>query len=406
MNALPESEQDTGSVSQTSAADSDLGNNRDAFTWLTLANALLRRRRILMVVTGVAVIGAATISLFTNRTYTARAQLILREAPSPVSQFATLAAQFGIGIGQPSAGGSQFYIELLASRELLREAVLTEYRVAAGRDLRDTVQATLVELYDVEGETVEDRIEAAISDLRSSLLAEDDRKSGMFVVEATADRPELAVQLNDRLIELLHRLNLEKRQSEAAPERQFVETRMELARRELERVEGELERFLDQNRQYELSPQLSFEVARLQRRVEFRQQLYTALAQAYEQARATEVRDTPVFTVFEHADLRTMSAGGPRPIRNGLFGLIVGGFLAVAIALVVDFGAREARANPEEYAHMRSLWQTTTAELRLPSVVARVRSSDGRGATQAEPSPGRGPGLSTPTPSRSSDHET
>ena len=405
MNALPESEQDTGSASQTSAADSDLGNNRDAFTWLTLANALLRRRRIVIVVTGAAVIGAATISLFTNPTYTARARLTLREAPSQASQFVTLAAEFRIPVRQPVAPESQFYIELLGSRELLREAVLTEYRVAAEGDPRDTVQATLVQLYQVRGETIEDRIEAAIAHLRSSLLAKDDRKSGMFVVEATADRPELAVQLNDRLIELLHRLNLEKRQSDAAPEREFLETRMELARRQLERVERELEQFLDQNRQYGQSPELSFEAARLQRRVDFRQEVYTALAQAYEQARAAEVRDTPVFTVFEHADLRTVSGGGPRPIRNGLLALVVGSLLAGALALVVDFGARETRAHPEEYAHMRSLWRATTSEFQLRRLAATLRSSDGSGATQdgLSPPPERG---TVPAQSDGPDPET
>ncbi|MEX2156173.1 MAG: hypothetical protein WD773_04980 [Gemmatimonadales bacterium] len=63
-----------------------------------------------------------------------------------------------------------------------------------------------------------------------------------------------------------------------------------------------------------------------------RRQITASLMQAYEQARIDEVRNTPVVTVIEPANLpATSDARGL--IKNGLLGLILGLMLFVASAL-------------------------------------------------------------------------
>ena len=99
--------------------------------------------------------------------------------------------------------------------------------------------------------------------------------------------------MNRRLLELVTEFNQERRQSQAAAERRFVEARREEAKGELEEAERNLQRFLEQNRSYESSPQLVFEAQRLQRSVDINQQLYTSLAQSYEQARIAETVTHP-----------------------------------------------------------------------------------------------------------------
>jgi len=92
------------------------------------------------------------------------------------------------------------------------------------------------------------------------------------------------------------------RQSQAAAERGFTEERMAEAQEELRAAENELQRFLQNNRQFQNSPELVFQHDRLQRRVAMRQQVYTSLVQSYEQARIDEVPNTPVITVVEYAE--------------------------------------------------------------------------------------------------------
>src|SRR5690606_31231281 len=108
----------------------------------------------------------------------------------------------------------------------------------------------------------------------------------------TTPWPELSELLNRELLNLVGEYNMQRRQSNAAAERSFVEARLEESRHELVGAESDLKSFMEQNRRFDEAPQLRLEAARLQRRVDLRQQVYASLAQAYEQARIEEVRNT------------------------------------------------------------------------------------------------------------------
>src|SRR2546428_650042 len=119
-----------------------------------------------------------------------------------------------------------------------------------------------------------------------------------FLPEAPpANRSALSGLASELGLALVNTFNLERRQSRAAQEKRFVETRRTEARDELQVAEDRLKSFLERNRDYRNSPQLVFDQERLAREVALRQQLLTSLSQAYEQARIDEVRDTPVITV-------------------------------------------------------------------------------------------------------------
>jgi uncharacterized protein involved in exopolysaccharide biosynthesis len=64
-------------------------------------------------------------------------------------------------------------------------------------------------------------------------------------------------------------------------------------------AENRLQSFMQQNRVYNTAPRLSFEQDRLSREVQNRQQIVNVLAQAFEQAKIDEVRDTPVITILD-----------------------------------------------------------------------------------------------------------
>jgi hypothetical protein len=95
-------------------------------------------------------------------------------------------------------------------------------------------------------------------------------------------------------------------------------------------------------------------MARLQRQVDLRQQVYVALAQSYEQARIDEVRTTPVVTVVEAPETFVQRAPG-NVITVGILALIVGLVLAAAWAFLADILRRQRELHPEHYAEFRQL---------------------------------------------------
>ena len=136
------------------------------------------------------------------------------------------------------------------------------------------------------------------------------QKTGVVELEVTAGNPGLAQEINQRLIDLVNEFNLRTRQSQAANERAFTERRLEEVRQELRATEDGLQSFLQRNRDYTNSPALTFQVERLQREVSMRQEVFTTLAQEFQQAKIEEVRDTPVITVVEAPSLRSVPIPG------------------------------------------------------------------------------------------------
>lgn len=250
------------------------------------------------------------------------------------SRLSAIAAQFGVGGAAFGGGGEsvQFYTTLLESRDLLREAVLTDYVEVTGVEHRDTARGNLVELLEVEGDTPEGEVRAAITWLNDHTSASANLDAGVVTLRVTARSPALAEAINRRLLELLDQFNRIKRQSRAREEREFVERRMESIQEELQQAEEALARFLEQNRSYQSSPELAFQAQRLQRKVDERQQTLTTLIQAYETARIDEVRDTPVLTVVDDPENSAVRMGGP--LSSGKWGFAIGILLAIAFVLV------------------------------------------------------------------------
>jgi uncharacterized protein involved in exopolysaccharide biosynthesis len=170
----------------------------------------------------------------------------------------------------------------------------------------------------------------------------------------------LSEQLNRRLIELLNESSSESRRAQAEGERRFIDDRLESAQRELNQAEDRVKRFLEVNRQYSSSPQLTVEYERLRRRVDLRQQVFGALAQAYEQARIDEMRNTPVLTVLDPPELTGTRIGRK---RDALVWLVIGLILAVAIALGREAIRRRRVDDPELLADLRSAFQVGLARL-------------------------------------------
>lgn len=339
---------------------------------LALVNVVLRRRRVVALVAATAAAVTIVVTLARGRTWSTESAFT-PQVKSPAAGLSTLAAQFGVAVPSPEANQSPaFYADLVRSRGILgplADAPLT----IGGR------QVSLAEAYEVRGRTPELRRDAVIRRLDRAITVAANQRTGVVEVTVRGPRPEVALRVHERLLELLNQFNLETRQSQATAERQFTERRLADVRRELRASEDRLQQFLQRNRDFRNSPELAFQQERLARDVALHQTLYVSLSQAFEQARIDEVRDTPVITVLQRPE---------RPVRpdpRGLVGrtlvaLVAGLGIGIALAFALE-AVRSTRADrssdaAEFRAHLEALRRDLMRWRRLRAAAPAGRDGD------------------------------
>ena len=340
---------------------------------LALTNLFLRHRRALVALPAALAAAAAAVSLLQGGTFVAESRIMARGVESAAPDVAGLAAQFGLTIpASPRGDNILFYAELATSTELLQRLALTRLGADSSPPKATSPELRLVDLYGGGKRSPDERLRAATARLRRAIRTRTDNRSGILTISLAAPQRHLAVQLNRRLLELLNEFNLERRQSQASSERQFVETRLREAETELHVAEDSLRRFLEQNRHYQDSPRLGFEAARLERRVDLRQQVFVSLAQARERARIEEVRNTPVITVIDgpESSVRPAAFIVRRSVIAALLGIVLAALYVVAMARL-----REARhSRPQDARDFDELRRAITRELRLDKLWRPLRS--------------------------------
>jgi len=320
--------------------------------WEVLA-VLLRRRGTIIATTVFVAAAAIALTLLRPDKYTTEASFRPQGSDGSASELMALASQFGVRI--PGGGGAEeltpaFYAELLASREILYQVASRDFEVeGVGR-------ASLADLFEIERDTEDLRLEEAIERLRENVVTiQTGRETGIVTVEVETEWPDLSQEIAERLLDEIARFNLLTRQSQAAAERVFIEERVDSARSALLSAESAMQAFLQANRQWENSPDLTFQHDRLERDITLRQQVYTTLVQSFEQARISEVRDTPVITVLQPP----FFPPGPDERRLVLvtaLGLVLGGMAGVVLAFVVEAVKSPAPGDPARE-DFRQTWQ-------------------------------------------------
>lgn len=327
----------------------------------------IRHWRLIVVLPLVLAFLAGSWALSWDREYIASASFVPQggDARAPAGA-AALAAQFGVSLGTDRPGESpQFYVDLLGSLALLRKAVESEYQVP---EEDGTVRSgTLIELFDAQAERGLPAWRVAVDRYRANHLSTTvGRETGMIRLRVTAPHPALAEQMAARLLELLTELNTEIRQVRAQEEGHFISGRIEQARAELWSAEEALQDFLRQNRDFGNSPELVFAHDRLQREVSMRQEVYSSLMRAQEQARLDAVRDTPLFSVIDRP-AGTAEPKGRRTIVFTALALFLGVLLATFLVFALEFFRRRRETEDPEYRELEEVTRRAWRDLRHPT---------------------------------------
>ena len=325
-------------------------------------NALLRYRATIVTITVCVTAALIALALFRPRTYTSEGSFV-PEATRTQTSLSGIAAQFGVTVpSQQSTESSQFYVDLLRSKGILETAVETPYTFTTEQG---PVTKTLVQIYDPHQSTAVLRREAAMKRLNRAIATSISAKTDVITVKVSAPDPQLAQQVNLRLLALLSNFNMSKRQSRAREERRFSEQRLQDARAELRVAEDRLQLFLERNRSTANAPALAFQEDRLRSDLLVLRQLVTMLQQTTEQARMDAVRDTPVLTVVEPADVPTRPDGRGL-IKFGLLGVFLGGALGVALALGRNVLERSGTTTSTDFQEFKALWREARSDLTHP----------------------------------------
>jgi uncharacterized protein involved in exopolysaccharide biosynthesis len=338
----------------------------DEISLVEIVNPILRHWRIVVTAPLVLALVVGLWGLGQDRTYAASASFIPQAADGRGGGgAAALAQQFGVSLGSDRPGQSpQFYVDLLRSRTVLREAVESEYQVLAeDGTLR---RGTLIEMFDIEEDG--NRFppwRRAADKLRGRISTSVARETGLVQLTVSASHPALAEQIAERLLEILNTFNTEVRQSRAQEEGRFIGGRLTEAQAELRAVENALQDFLRQNREFRNSPELTFEYDRLQRQVAMRQEVYTSLLRSQEQARIDAVRDTPLFTVVDRP-AGTAEPQGRGTVLRVMLAFMLGLMVAVFVAFIREASRRSRDSEDPHYREFRVLAQQAWNDLRHP----------------------------------------
>lgn len=328
-----------------------------------LMGMLLRHRILLFLVTsGVTVAGLILIVVASlTPQYTAEASFLPEESATGGNNLNSFARQLGFSASvEGGLGSPQFQARLLESRRLLGEVARAQ--VTAQTD-SGRVSGPLMNIVNPGQADPELQRVQTIGWLREHVETEVDNSTGVVEVAATADSPSLAHSVLSRLLDLTAEMNVSMRQAQATAEREFIQEQLAARRAELKAAEDSLQQFLQNNRQFQDSPELLFIHDRLQRTVMMRQQIVTSLAQSLEQARIEEVRNTPALTLLDAPEMPLRPDGTGWPVKVVLL-LIVAVTLGVLTALARGLVEAQRKADLEAYQEAAALFQEAKKDIR------------------------------------------
>jgi len=242
---------------------------------------------------------SAAITQFLPRTYRSEAKILPSAGGGPSGSIVDLASAAGIteligGSFRGSENPALTYPEIIASPLITERTLLRTYPLTSEKQ-------TVLSALDIEEDNPRKalfqgrRLMAQITTINAN------PRSGLISVSVVTQDSLLSAYIVSSLLEELDRFNVETRASRGRATREFIERRFKEAGTELTVAEAQLTAFRSSNLRIGNSPNLLLEQARLERQVEFRADTYRLLARQFELARIEERRDTPTFTVIEHA---------------------------------------------------------------------------------------------------------
>jgi len=323
----------------------------DEISLLDLFSVLWRRRKMIIAITSLAVIGAVVFSVISlalppeksplPNVYTPKALMLIDDQSSSGGGLSSLLSSGGMG-GLASLAG-------LNLKQSSNNSQLAEYLVETDSMLDSVVEKfDMISRYKIKKSPKTSSRKA----LKKFLKAETDEKSGVFTVSFTDRDPVFArdvvnyctIYLEKRFDELgIDKNKIEKENLEINISNTFQEIRkLEEESRNLERSVSYAGGGL---------PAITMDMARITMELAAQREVYTQLKVQYELLKVTMASEKPVFQILEMAEIPDQKS---KPSRSMLCIIVIfaAGFFAVFLAFVLNAVAN-IKNDPEAMAKLR-----------------------------------------------------
>jgi uncharacterized protein involved in exopolysaccharide biosynthesis len=269
------------------------------------------------------------------------------------------------GIGLAMGGGPQsplFYVDLLKTRQVLGAVLTQNFSYPADTGV---ATGTLTDLWMNGRGTPEMRRLKALGALRQKIDARADMKTGVVSVTVATESPVLSQKIASSLLAEVNKFNVDSRRIDAAAERDFAKQRLDQSRDSLRKAEDARQKFSEQNRLYNNSPELVREQLRLDRQVSLFTGQYDSNVLSYEHARSEAERRSPVITIVEQPEVAVLS--DPRGlVAKTVLGTTLGALFALLLAFMKASSTRRNAAMRDQYEEYEHLLAAAAADLRNP----------------------------------------
>lgn len=286
-----------------------------------------------------AVVGAALGlgNMLRERQYVATARFrAVGSVNAQQSALSAIGAQFGFTGLAATTDAPELYVNILMSRDLLRELGSKQYTL----NTPTPYQGDLYGFFEIEeGKSAAGNLKL-VKALQDRIKPSVDRVTGIVTFQIRTNNPELSESIAVNALALLNEYDIRRKRTQAKAEREFVEQMLRAERATLTADENALTSFYTRNRQLLRgvggSPVLAAEEARLQRRVQFSQQVYLALAQSLTRAELEESRNTPVIAVLQRPE-GFVERRPKGTLRLMIVLAVIGAMLASAVVMFREY---------------------------------------------------------------------
>ncbi len=244
------------------------------------------------------------------------------ENASSVSELKSLAMQYGIstpgGSSESNFNSPDLFINLSKSRDVLYKLLDSNFEI----------DNEIISLKNYLSKGKDKHIAELYIKINKKISVGLDKRSGIISSNVSMNTPDLAFQVNEKLIELVNERFIGIKKSQTSLKKIFIQERIIALESELSDVEEEIKTFKEKNKVYISSPELTLQLNRLIRNSIVIEKLYLMLKEQLQSITIEEIENAKPLIVIDTATLPHKKSS-PVTTYNLIYAFILSSFLSV-----------------------------------------------------------------------------
>jgi len=334
-----------------------MNENVNELELIEIFQLLWSKKRFISIFTGIITIIAIIYSLLATPLYKSHITIypIGEDAGnSSMGQLQGLASTFGINMG--SANFTPFYIpDIVNSRRLKKQIINNMWETEVFDnpvnlitywEIDDTTGFSIIKIItglfksNEQSDPYYKYQEKAIKQLSEQLSVSIDDESGLITISLLMEEPQLSADIVNFVAEEVKLYISDEMFIQSSENRQFIESRVAVAKEELSNSEVKLTDFRKEHPLALDTPDLQLQRGRFMRDIEVNQEVFITLRQQYELAKIEELKEAPIINILDEGEA-AMEKSKPRRklivVSFFIIGIIVSILIAVGKESIVKF---------------------------------------------------------------------